>query len=322
VSSSMIKEVTGSSAIPGMEVEVAFMNRVKRNLGDPYDPTPYKVLFIDYDYIPFYNLKLKAGRNYSTESGEDENWTTVIVNETAARALGFKNTEDAKDQEIYFHLFGSEFKKFKIVGVLEDYHHETAGKPVQPTVLSLNHRSFQQVFFSVKLNKGTNPQEALSHIQATWDRLFPGKPFDYFFQDEYYDRQFKSEKRFRSVFGLFTAVTMLIASLGIVGMTLFETNARLKEVTVRKVLGASVTSLVTLLSSGYFRIIIVSVLCSMPVVLYFSYDWLNGYSVRIEMSVWFYVIPVVAILLLVALSSGWQTIKAAMSNPVDHLRHD
>lgn len=115
---------------------------------------------------------------------------------------------------------------------------------------------------------------------------------------------------------------MLIASLGIVGMTLFETNSRLKEVTVRKVLGASVVSLVTMLSSGYFRIMIVAGICSIPVIVYFSRSWLDGYTTRIEMSAWFYVVPVIAISLLVTLSSGWQTIKAAMANPVDHLRHE
>ncbi len=322
LSNAMIKQTTGSSAIPGMPVEVTFTGRVKRRVTDPYDVTPYKILFIDYDYLPFYNVRLKAGRNYSTENGEDASWTTVIVNESAARALGFKNAEDAKDGEFYFHLWGNDFTRYKIVGVVEDYLHESAGKAIEPTILSLNHRYFQQVFYSVKLNKGVNSQEALTFIEATWKKIFPDKPFHYFFQDEYYDRQFKAERRFASIFGLFAGIAAIIACLGIVGMTLFETRSRLKEVTVRKILGASVFSLVALLSSGYFRITLIAIVSSIPVIAYFSRSWLQGYSIRIEMSAWFYIIPTVVILLLIAISSGWQTVKAAMTNPVDHLRHD
>jgi len=318
----MVNSTTGSSAIPGMEVEVTFINRVKINPGDPYDPTPYKVLFIDHDYLPFYSLELKAGRNYSVESGDDANWNTVILNETAARALGFTSASDAIDQEFYFHLFGEEFNKFKIVGVVEDYHHQTAKHEIQPTILSLNHRYFQQVFYSVKLARGTNPQEGLALIEQTWKELFPDKPFEYFFQDEYYDRQFKTERKFGAVFSLFTGISMLIASLGIIGMTLYETSSRSKEVSIRKVLGATVANLVGLLSIHYARLIVLSSITCVPVIYFFSSYWLDHYPVRINVSAWFFVAPVVTLVILVAISSGVQTIKAAMANPVDQLNHE
>ena len=322
LSNSMIKQTTGSSAIPGMEVEVAFINRIKRNLGDPYDPTPFKLLFVDYDYIPFYNLKLKAGRNYLADSGEDDSWSTIILNESAVRSLGFSSAEDAKDQEVYFHLWGTKFEKYKIVGVVEDYHHETSKKLIQPTILSLNHRQFQQVFFSVKLNKETNPQEALAFVESKWKELFPDRPFDYFFQDEYYDRQFKAERRSSTVFILFAGVAMLIAFLGVVGMTLFETTSRLKEVTVRKVLGASFMNLVALFSSSYLRFIITASVCCIPVISYFSANWLENYPLRIDVSVWFYLVPLITVAAVVVFASGWQTIKVSLTNPVDHLRHE
>lgn len=322
LSNSMIKQATGSSSVPGMPVEVTFTGRVKRLTTDPYDITPYKILFIDYDYLPFYDLRLKAGRNFAVDNGDDQSWTTVIANETAAKALGFKSAEEAADGEFYFHLWGDDFKKYKIVGIVEDYLHESASKSIEPTILSLNHRYFQQVFYSVKLNKGVDSQEALTFIEATWNKVFPDKPFHYFFQDEYYDRQFKAERRFASIFGLFAGTTIVIACLGIVGMTLFETRSRLKEVTIRKVLGASVLSLIRLLSSSYVRLTLIAILGSIPIITYFSQSWLNSYSIKIEMSAWFYVAPTIIIILMIAFSSGWQMVKAAVINPVDHLRHE
>lgn len=320
--SSLITRVTGSSAVPGMEVEVSFVDRIKRNLGDPFDPTPYKILFVDYEYIPFYNVRLVAGRNYSIERGDDQSWNTVILNESAVRAMGFKNTEEAIDKEFYFHLFGSEFKKYRIIGVVEDYYHKTAKDVVQPTVLSLNHRYFQQVFFSVKLANGADPYDALNTIERTWKKMFPDKPFEYFFQDEFYDRQFKTERRFGNVFGLFAGIAALIACLGIVGMTLFDTHARMKEVSIRKVLGATVANLVGLLSSAYLRIVLLASIGCVPIILVFSSTWLKGYAIKIETSIWFIVIPVGIVILLVAVSSGWQTMKVALSNPVDNLKRE
>jgi putative ABC transport system permease protein len=321
-SSTMVNSTTGSSAIPGMEIEVSFINRLKRNSGDPYDPTTYKILFIDYDYIPFYDLKLKVGRNYSVDSGDDNNWSTIILNETAVRALGFPGALEAVDKEVYFRLFGEELTKFKIVGVVEDYHHETAKNEIQPTILSLNHRFFQQVFYSVKLNRGTNAQDGHRLIEKTWKKLFPDKPFDYFFQNEYYDRQFKTERRFGAVFGLFSGISMLIACLGIIGMTVFETNSRAKEVSIKKVLGATVANLVALLSIGYLRLVILSSIICIPIIYLFSLYWLNHYPIRIPITVWFFVAPVVTLIIFVAISSAVQTFKAAVANPVDQLNHE
>lgn len=327
--STLMQRTTSSSAIPGMEVEVSFINRIKKNQGDPYDPTHYKVLFIDYDYVPFYNLRLKAGRNYSMENNDEQTWNTVILNETAIRALGFTSATEAVDKEVYFHLFGSDFKKYTIIGVVEDYHNETAKKQVQPTVLALNHGvydgtriSFQQVFFSVKLKEGTDAHDGLAFIEETWKKQFPDRPFDYFFQDEFYDRQFKSERKFGLVFGMFTGVSALIACLGIVGMTLFETRARAKEVSVRKVLGATVANLVGLLSAGYVRLIALSSVACVPIIYFFSSQWLDNYPIRIPLTIWYFVVPVIALIALVALSAGAQTIKAAVANPVDQLNQE
>ncbi len=319
---SLIKSVTTSSAIPGMEVDETFTNRLKRNLADPDNQTRYKILFVDYNFIPFYDIKLMAGRNYSLVSGDEENWNTVVLNESAIHALGYESVAEAIDQEIHFHLWGGEFKKYKIVGIVEDYHHESIKKAVYPTVLSLNHSRFQQVFYSVKLNAGSNPQDGLAHIEKSWKETFPDKPFEYFFQDDYYDRQFRSELHFGRIFTLFAGVAVLIAILGVLGMTLFESNRRLKEISIRRVLGATASNLVALLSKDYLKLISLAVVISAPVVYYAASEWLTNYPSKIEISIRFFFMPLVVMIALGILTSGFQIIKAANTNPVDHLKND
>lgn len=316
----MVKDMTSSSCIPGMVIDEYFVNRIKRHQTDPDDPTRFKILFVDHNFIPFYDLKLAAGRNYSPEQGDEENWNTVVLNASATRALGFTSPAEAVDQEVDFLLWGGKFEKYKIVGVVEDYHHEAIKKAVEPTILSFNHGRFQDVYYSVKLSAGSDPQEALAYIHDRWKEVFPAKSFDYFFLDEYYDRQFKTERHFARTFGSFAGVAVFIACLGILGLTLFEMNARLKEISIRKVLGATAANLVRLLSKEYFKLVLMATLISAPVVYYSASEWLKNYPVRIEISGWFFVWPLIVMVVLVSIASGLQTIKAASTNPVDHLK--
>ena len=316
-----IKLVATSSAIPGAEIGFTYVDLIKRNIGDPYDPTRYKTLFVDYSFIPVYGLQLKAGRNYSEENGEDKNWETLILNERAIRALGFRSAEEAVGQEVQFMVV-EKWERYKIIGVVEDYNHEAIKKDIYPTIFFLNHNIGQQVYYSIKLSAGTNSQDALAYIEKSWKEIFPEKPFEYFFLDDYYDQQFKSELHFGSIFTLFAGITIFIACLGILGMTLFEANARLKEISIRKVLGASGASLVALLSRDNIRLVILSALIAIPLIYVITKEWLSTYPVRIEISYLFFLIPLAVILLMVMLTSSFQTIKAANTNPVDHIKHE
>jgi putative ABC transport system permease protein len=318
---SAIKGVATSSAIPGAEIGFTYVDLIKRNLGDPYDPTRYKTLFIDYKFIPVYGLKLKAGRNYSEQNGEDENWATLILNESAIRVLGFSSAEDAIGQDVQF-MAVEKWDKYKIVGVIEDYHHEAIKKEVYPTIFFLNHNIGQQVYYSIQLSAGSNPQDALAYIEKAWKEVFPQKPFEFFFLNDYYDQQFKSELHFRRIFTLFAGIAIFIACLGILGMTLFQANARLKEISIRKVLGASAANLIALLSRENIRLVVLSAILAMPLIFIAANEWLSSYPERIEISAIFFLAPIAIILLTVILTSFFQTLKAAYTNPVDHLKHE
>ena len=316
-----IAAVSSSSAIPGETIGFTYTDLIKRNMRDPYDPTAFKVLFVDYNFISLYGLNLKAGRNYDSENGEDENWSTLILNESAIKALNFNSPEDGLGQEVYF-MPDFEWNKYKIVGVLEDYHHEALKRNILPTIFFLNHNKGQQVYYSVKFNAGALPQNALASVERSWKTVFPDKPFEYFFVDDYYDQQFKSEIHFGRIFTSFAAIAIFIAGIGILGMTLFESNARLKEISIRKILGASAASLVVLFSGGHIRIVLLSTWIAAPLIYFIASDWLQGYPLRIKISPLLFVLPMAVILCIVIFTSCVQTIKAASTNLVDNLKHE
>lgn len=323
-----IRSVASSSAIPGTEIGFNYVNLIKRNLVAPYDPTVYKTMFVSSDFITTYNIELLSGQTFSTPANfngeapwESENWSSVILNERAIYQLGFKSPTEALNQEVYFQPF-EDYIKCKIIGVIKDYHHEAVKKEVFPTILFHNYATYQQVFYSVGLNAGSNPGETLKQIEKIWKETFPDRPFEYFFLSEYYDRQFKSELQFQSIFTLFAGIAIVIACLGVLGMTLFEMNTRLREISIRKVLGASVFGLVILLSRTNMRLILISCGLATPLIYYFAKEWLSNYPAKIELTPLLVFFPLAVVAFMVIFVSGIQTIKAAGSNPIDHLKNE
>ncbi len=325
-----VQMVSSSSAIPGTEIGFTYVNLLKRNVNDPYDPIPFKTLFIDYNYIPFYGLKLLAGRNFDPprpiqnwiNPWEDENWLTLILNESAIRALGFKSPEAAVDQIVEFENFADHFQKHRIIGIVEDYHHEAVKKEIFPMIFSPNYGSFQQVYYSIRLNTGSSPEQAVADIKKSWVAAFPDKSFEYSFLDDYYDQQFKSELYTKRIFSVFAGIAIFIGCLGILGMTLFEASARQKEISIRKVLGASVASLIALLSGDNVRLVLFSTVIATPLIYFIAQEWLSGYPMRIDISPMFFLVPLAIILFVTAFTSLFQTIRAANTNPVDHLKNE
>lgn len=316
-----VKEVASSSAIPGMEIGFTYTNLTKRNATDPYDPTRYKVLFVDYGFIPAYGIRLKAGRNYDAARGDDENGNSIILNERAIHALGFTSIEEALDAGISFML-NDTWNRYTIIGVVEDYYHEALKEDIYPTIFCLNGNHGQQVYYSIKLNKGSDPHKAIAALEQDWKSVFPEKPFDYFFMDAWYDQQFKSEVYFARIFGMFAVVALCIACLGIVGMAVFEAGTRLKEISIRKVMGASATHLTALLAKNYFRLILLAAVIALPLTHWLGRQWLEKYPLQVGADPWLYVGPLGIVIILTAAAAVWQILKAIFSNPIDSLRQE
>ena len=315
-----VVNLSTSSVIPGEPIGFTYVDLAKRTLSDPDRQVPYKVVYIDYDFIPVFGLRFKAGRNFINDSGTDRNFGSLIVTESAIHELGFLTAADAIDQEIYFQE--DKWDKWKIIGIVEDYRHESVKTPVYPTIFRLHRNKGQMVYYSILLNSETNADAAIQLVEKAWKEVWPEKSFDYFFGDQHYDLQYKSEIHFGRIFSIFAGVAMLIAFLGILGMTLFEIQIRLKEISIRKVLGATVANLVLLLSRRYFTLSLLSTMIAFPLIYWASSQWLANYPIRIQLSPWYFATPVLALVSIVFLASVLQTIKAAKTNPVKNLKYE
>jgi len=178
------------------------------------------------------------------------------------------------------------------------------------------------VYYSTLLAPGANATEAVASVEKAWRQTWPEKPFNYFFLDDYYDQQYKSEIHFGRIFTLFAGIAICIACLGILGMTLFEVNARIREISIRKVLGASISNLIRLLAGRNFLLVIASGIISVPVIYFIGSEWLNNYPLRTDVNAWDFILPFSVMVAIVVLASGHQTIKAALTNPIKSLRSE
>jgi putative ABC transport system permease protein len=314
---SSVKNLATSSAIPGEPVGFTYTDLAKKSMSDPDRQIHYKVMYIDYDFIPTFGLEVVEGRNYS-RAFSDEN--CLVVTESTVRELGFKSTQEALNQKIFF--IEEEWEQWTIIGVVKDYRHESIKSPVNPGIFRLHRNNGQMIYYSVKLEAGSEPSEVITAIEDLWKETWPGKPFDYFFLDQYYDQQYKSEVSFSRVFATFSGIAIFIACLGIMGMTLFETTAKTKEIGIRKVLGADIRNIITLLTKDSFRLLLLAFAISTPLVYLLSSRWLTEYPQHIDFSVWFVAVPLVVISLLVAGVSLTQVLKAATRNPVESLKQE
>lgn len=309
-----VTNLTTSSAIPGEPIGFTYTDLAKRSMSDPDRQIHYKVMYIDYDFVPVFGLELIAGRNYSPQFSDE--WC-IMVTESAVRELGFSSADEAINQKIYFNE-PEDWNQWTIIGVVKDYRHESIKAPINPGIFRLHRNKGQMLYYSMSLTD----VNALPLIEKLWRETWPAKPFEYFFLDKHYDQQYKSEIHFSRVFTTFSGVAIFIACLGILGMSLFEANARTKEIGIRKVLGAQLTNILFLLTRDSVRTLLLSFLIAMPVVYLLSAEWLSKYPEHITFSLWFVIAPLALIALLVLIVSLTQVLKAATRNPVEALKNE
>ncbi|MEK6480371.1 ABC transporter permease [Catalinimonas sp. 4WD22] len=266
---------------------------------------------IDLDYLDFYQLQLIAGRNFTRTS---EQFDEFIVNEKLVKALGM-TPEEALGQELQINE-----GKAAIVGVVKDYYNNSLQEDISPCVLiNWKYGIFEA---AVKVRAQPNMQASLAQLKDSWEAEFPQGIYQYHFLDEALKNHYQMEKLVLKGFNTFALLAMLIACLGLVGLTTFSLQQRTKEIGVRKVLGATVQSIFIILTQQYLKLILLALLIAIPVANYFLDEWLSGFAHRIPIVWWLYALPAVAILLIALLAIGSQTLKAARQNPVDSLRYE
>jgi putative ABC transport system permease protein len=306
-----VSSVCASTSIPGASPDWN-AGGIRRLSQREDEQKQYRVIMMDHDFVGSYGLDVVTGRTFSSEVPNEQN--NVMLNESAARHMGFEKFEDAIDDQINF--WGD---TFRIVGVLKNYRQESLKKEFEPLIFRYN--SAPGGFYSIKFNTA-DVKESMARFENDWKELFPGNPFNYFFLDEHYNKQYQADQQFGKVFGLFSALAIFIACLGLFGLSSLTAIQRTKEIGVRKVLGASVSSILTLISRDYLLLMGVAILLATPLTWWIMNNWLQEFASRISLTWWIFALPSLMVILVALLTVSIHTLKAAHTNPSKALRYE
>ncbi len=308
-----VVSATASTSVPGSEVGGSSDYSLKNStLGKRC-----RVLGIDNKFIPSYGLTLIAGRNFSTDNPEPDSssFLHVIVNETATKIFGFKKPEEMINQEI---TDGE--SKCMVVGILKDFHQESLQFDFDPIVF---YPSAETNFGFISLKLNTKDMASLMPVvKEKWSAYFPESPYNYFFLNDRFDSQYKNERLFSSVLWIFTIIGVIVACLGLLGLSYYSISKRMKEISIRRVLGASLIQLTILITKDYFKLVLLAGFISIPVGYLLLSNWLAKYAFHIPIGLWFFLFPLLLIVSIALLTVLFQSVKAALANPVTNLRSE
>lgn len=301
-----------SNRIAGDEMGRAFnIHRSDDANGNSYT---MRDMGVDADFINVYQIKLLAGRNFdNTDYNVDFNKLhNIIINKNAVKLLGYISPNAAIGKSIT--MFG---KQWDIIGVINDYHQKSLRYAMEPLILQPFYSTNNAI--SVKVNTQNLPA-TIAQIKAKYATFFSGNIFDYYFLDEKFNQQYANDVLFEKAFSIFAGFAIFIACLGLFGLSLFATSQRTKEVGVRKVLGASVSDIVLLLSKDFIKFVLIAFIIASPVAWFVMHNWLNDFAYRINISAWIFIAAGLLSVVIALATISFQAIKAAIANPVKSLR--
>ena len=268
------------------------------------------LLFIDHDFLEVMGVHFIDGRNFSPDNQADS--SAIILNETALSHLGIKG--DAIGRKI-----NTMDTVYTVVGVIEDFHFTSFHEPIKPFGFFLSDSRPHKLF--VKID-GKNTGESIDAIRSLWTKHIPDMPFEFTFQDEQVAKLYASEVKFQKLFSNFTILAILIACLGLFGLSAYTAQLRTKEIGIRKVLGASVFGVTRLLSKEFLKLVMLAVGLSIPIAWYAMREWLQNFAYHVELKTWMFVVSALTAVGIALITVCFQSVKAAMANPVDSLRNE
>jgi putative ABC transport system permease protein len=272
-------------------------------------------LAVDENYIDALGLKLLAGHGFDANRPGDFK-DGLVLNETAVYRFGWSSPSDAIGKKI---SSPSGYPAGEVIGVIKDYHQTGLQQNIGPIVMDYNPGS--SYLYTIRY-KAAGTEKLLRDIQALWSKTFEGYDFNYFFLNESFERQYMSEQRLAKVFGLFAAVTILIALIGLQGLISFVVAAKTKEIGVRKVLGAHVIDITRILSKEFIVLVVIANIIAAPVAWYFADAWLTSFASRVSVTPILFLVTLILTVVVTGLAIGYQTVKAALMNPVKSLRYE
>lgn len=265
---------------------------------------------VDADYLETFGMKLISGRNFVKDSRADS--LGFIVNETTTRSYGYRNPAEAIGKEL---AFGEQ--KGQIIGVVSDFHYNTLHKKIEPTTMHLWRGGFSRI--AVRMN---NVTQGVDVVTDAWKKHFPNSVLEYSFAEERIESMYQSEQRFSKIFVIFAALSLAIACLGLFALVSYSVKIRTKEIGIRKVLGASVTGIVSMLSREFIVLVLIACFIAIPAGYYFMQQWLQNFVYRVGIGAEIFVISGAIAMLIAMATISVKSVKSALANPVNSLRNE
>ncbi len=306
-----VLNVCATSSVPGESPDFN-AGGIRRLSQRPEEANQYRIIEMDHDFIPAFGLEVTAGRAFSGTVPNE--WQNVVLNEAAVRVLGFAKPEDALNDQIYF--WGD---TLRIVGVVKNYRQESSKKAYDQLIF--RYSPSPEGYYAIKFNT-SNARESMAKFETDWKELFPGNPFNFFFLDDKYNNQYKADQQFGEIFGVFAGLAIFIACLGLFGLSSLTAIQRTKEIGVRKVMGASVPSILVLVGKDYLILLGIAILVSIPVSWWIMNGWLQAFASRIPLSWVLFLVPSLITILVAMLTVAVHTVRAALVNPALSLRYE
>lgn len=310
-----ILNVGMSWGIPGGSMSVQVVRMEKETKMQDY---ALNLLPCDYDFLELLQVSFVKGRNFSREMGSDKE-TAVIVNEATVREMGWGEHALGKKIHWGYDMDGSGGKRMKVIGVVKDFNYVSLHNTIEPIIMFIP--DFPLNVMSVRIKPGTE-KSSIDFIQKQWKESNVNRPFDYYFLDKNFESKYQAESNLGQVFSIFAILSIFIALLGLIGLSSFMALQRTKEIGVRKVLGASIQSLVLMLYRESVLLVFLAFIIAVPLSWYMLHRWLENFAYHISLSWFIFAFAGLIILIITLISVSFHAIKAALSNPVTAIKYE
>jgi putative ABC transport system permease protein len=277
--------------------------------GKPQDQNPmFFKIGVDFNYLDLYEMDIVAGRKFSREYATDEK-EAVLLNETALGMTGWKNP------------IGKRFDNGTVIGIVKNFHFEPLREKIKPVLFRVMTDNDLSFFLSIKIKSEDIPA-TLAYVDKAWKKFSPDYPFSYTFVDSAIENLYRSEQRIRNAFKYFSLIAIFIACLGLFGLIAFTVEQRTKEIGIRKIMGASVPEIMTMLSFDFAKLVLLANIIAWPAAYYFVHRWLEGFAYRMVLGPWIFLLSGIITLIIALMTIGFKSAKAATANPADSLRYE
>lgn len=308
-----ILSVAGASNVPGQGMWVF---RFIPEDGSREEPLMLPLAFVDYDFIPTMGINLVKGRNFSQSNAADKD-QAFIINQKAAELMGWQEDPLGKQLELFAPGTTEIYKTGKVIGLIEDYHFESLHSSVRPLIMTYDD---YHNFYMVRVTG--DYEKAVSHLATVWNSISPDWPLEYYYLDKELAMLYSNEKRLQATLGYFTILAILIAAIGLFGLGAYTTMLRVKELGIRKVLGAKMTDILSLIYKDFIQLALIANLIAWPIAYLFMKNWLEQFAYQTSISWLIFALVGLVSILIAVLATSFHAIKAARINPIESIKFE